>query len=287
MGFNRMEAKVAAKTSMRLTRPSVMLVTLVYLLLTTILTLVLLNLLYNPMTDFIIHVEYRNYRVEETMAYILQTHFAGVVIFSLLYLLLRLYTSVMDVGYTSYGLRMARGEQPGFINLFDGFAKLGRVLWMNILVWMFTTLWSILAVLPASFVVFGMLYLDWNVNTFSTVYTLLVMAGVAVIIAITLRYRLAAYFLIDDPSCTALESIRRSKEAMRGWKMELFTLDISFIGWYYLSVFTMGALLIWLLPYRQAAEANFYDCVTATPPSTGNYVGPDYDYRNPDGPQNF
>ena len=45
MGFNRMEAKVAAKTSMRLTRPSVMLVTLVYLLLTTILTLVLLNLL--------------------------------------------------------------------------------------------------------------------------------------------------------------------------------------------------------------------------------------------------
>ena len=287
MGFNRIEAKVAAKTSMRLTRPSVMLVTLVHLLLTTVLTLVLLNLIYNPLADIYVHVEIRNYELEETLEYILQTHFSGVVIFSLLYLFLQIYSSVMDVGYTSYGLRMARGEQPGFINLFDGFAKLGRVLWMNLLIWLYTMLWSLLAMVPAVFVAFGILYWDWNMNTFTGVYTLLVLAGVAVRVIITYRYRLAAYFLIDDPACTAREAIRRSKEAMRGWKMELFTLDISFIGWYYLSVITAGILLIWLLPYRQAAEANFYDCVTATPPSTGGYVGPDYDYRSPDGPQSF
>lgn len=289
MGFNRIEAKVAAKTSMRLTRPSTMLVTLVYVLLTGILSLVLVNLVYNPVADFYAHIFYLNYEVEETLEYIFQAHFGGIVIFLLLQLLLTVYTSVMEVGYTSYGLRLARSEQPGYINLFDGFAKLGRVLWMNLLVWLFTGLWTVLCMLPAALLWISVVFwnVGWDINVVGSVYTLLVVGGAVARMAITYRYRLSAYFLIDDPTCTGREAVRRSKEAMRGWKMELFTLDISFLGWYYLSLLTAGFLLIWLLPYRQATEANFYDCVTATPPATGSYVGPGYDYRDPNDPQAF
>jgi hypothetical protein len=77
-----------------------------------------------------------------------------------------------------------------------------------------------------------------------------------------LRYRLAYYFILDDPNCTARQAIRRSKTAMKGWKMELFTLDLSFFGWVLLGVMTCGILMLWVGPYRGATQANFYDAVT-------------------------
>ena len=45
---------------------------------------------------------------------------------------------------------------------------------------------------------------------------------------------------------------------MDGHKMELFVLDLSFIGWYLLCVITFGIAFIWVAPYIQATKTNFY-----------------------------
>ena len=45
---------------------------------------------------------------------------------------------------------------------------------------------------------------------------------------------------------------------MRGHKFELFCLDISFIGWAILAVFTLGIGGLWLTPYENAARVAFY-----------------------------
>lgn len=45
------------------------------------------------------------------------------------------------------------------------------------------------------------------------------------------RYRLATYVMADDPSVGVNAAIRRSCEVMKGRKMELFSLEISFFGW--------------------------------------------------------
>ena len=51
MVFNRIEAKMAARESIRLTRPSPLLVTLLYFLLTSMLLTFIGMLFYNPVSD--------------------------------------------------------------------------------------------------------------------------------------------------------------------------------------------------------------------------------------------
>lgn len=50
----------------------------------------------------------------------------------------------------------------------------------------------------------------------------------------TYRYALSLYFMADDPATPIRACIRRSREVMRKRKMELFSLEISFIGWRFL-----------------------------------------------------
>ena len=45
---------------------------------------------------------------------------------------------------------------------------------------------------------------------------------------------------------------------MKGHKFDLFFLQLSFIGWGILSVFTGGIGLLWLMPYMMSAQAAFY-----------------------------
>lgn len=46
---------------------------------------------------------------------------------------------------------------------------------------------------------------------------------------------------------------------MRGQKMKLFLMDLSFIGWGFFCVFTMGIGFFWLCPYIVTAKAEFYE----------------------------
>ena len=63
----------------------------------------------------------------------------------------------------------------------------------------------------------------------------------------------------DNPEMKALDCINESKYLMEGYKMEYFVLRLSFIGWSLLSVFTLGILGFWLLPYMETTYAEFYD----------------------------
>ena len=71
-------------------------------------------------------------------------------------------------------------------------------------------------------------------------------------------YAMTGYILSENPELTAREAIARSKELMRGNRWRLFCLEISFIGWDILCVFTAGIGQLWLTPYKQAAYAAFY-----------------------------
>ena len=72
-------------------------------------------------------------------------------------------------------------------------------------------------------------------------------------------YAMTNYILIDNPNMTANEAITESRKMMNGHKFDLFILDLSFIGWYILSSFTFGILLLYVQPYHLAARAEFYE----------------------------
>lgn len=296
MGFDRFAAKHAARESMRLNNPSPILVTLAYFALTTLLSAAISYLLYDPTADLMWCVQ-AGYEAEEILNFILQNHQRDLLMLAGVEFLYSLYATFMSFGYTSYALRMARNEQPGLSHLFDGFARPLRVLWADILVNLFTLLWSLLIVVPVS-----LLLALSGLNIENSVYIVTTVSLVTVV-AVTYRYRLTSYFIIDDPSCTARMAVRRSKQAMKGWKWSLFCLDISFFGWillsallgafisYLLPVVITDVLAFWVMPYRSASEANFYDAITGPSQPSGGFAGPDYDYHagdtGDDGPQPF
>ena len=150
MGFNRPEAKRLAKAAMRNTNPNPMLVTLVFVLLTTGVSYLVGLVLTNPIYDAL----YTAYLYLLDGAYDPMFIFKSllspgmVAVYMLVSLLLNVYFWVMNFGYASYALRMARGEQPGYRRLFDGFAALGRAILVSLLTSIFLSLWGLLFMVP-------------------------------------------------------------------------------------------------------------------------------------------
>ena len=72
-------------------------------------------------------------------------------------------------------------------------------------------------------------------------------------------YRLVPYIIKDDPELSAMETIKKSKELMRGHRWEAFVLDLSFIGWFLLGAVTLGLVnVFWTNPYSESTKAVFY-----------------------------
>lgn len=319
MMFNRIIAKQQAKESMRNATTSPLLVTAAYFLMTSVVATLVGFFVSQPFAGVVSRLQeayYWHYSEEEILDYLLSSIQFGpaMVVFFAAQFLLSLYNSVMSYGYDSYTLRLARNEENcGFVNLLDGFFKVGRVVWLDVLTWLFTTLWELAGMVPGILLlILGVVQESYEMIMGST----LVLAVGAAVMAVwaALRYILATYFLIDDPDCTARDALSRSKEAMRGWKMEYLTLTLSFLGWILLFGLLMGGVdtlltalyipswlgdlitpfaMVWLNPYMSCTIANFYDAVTTRvnpqPSSGGSYTGY-YDYRGTDGsdgPQPF
>ncbi|MDR0952491.1 MAG: DUF975 family protein [Oscillospiraceae bacterium] len=145
----------------------------------------------------------------------------GSLIFQLLIAVMML---ILFAGQAIYALKVCRGEKSGFKDLFEGFGFFLKIIWLHILTYIFTFLWTLLLVIPG--------------------------------IIARYRYSQALYILIDNPELSALECIRRSKALMNGRKGELFVLHLSFLGWILLTIIPFVSL--WVTPYTQLTYANFY-----------------------------
>ncbi|MDN6195330.1 MAG: DUF975 family protein [Atopostipes suicloacalis] len=55
------------------------------------------------------------------------------------------------------------------------------------------------------------------------------------------------------------ECIKESVLLMDGHKLDLFALRLSFIGWYILSILTLGIPFIWVTPYIEMSQVVFYE----------------------------
>lgn len=66
------------------------------------------------------------------------------------------------------------------------------------------------------------------------------------------------FILAEDSSKGVMECLKESKNLMKGRLWEYFVLQLSFLGWIILSVFTCGIGLLWLVPYQNITFANYY-----------------------------
>ncbi len=73
-----------------------------------------------------------------------------------------------------------------------------------------------------------------------------------------LAYSFVTYLVVDT-DVSGSDSLKKSREMMKGYKMDYFVFELSFLGWIILVPFTLGILLIWLYPYMTVATAIYYD----------------------------
>lgn len=74
------------------------------------------------------------------------------------------------------------------------------------------------------------------------------------------EYRMIPYILSEYSDITYKEAFQMSRSMMKGNKWNTFILDLSFIGWDILNIFTFGLLgLFYVNPYKQATKAELYE----------------------------
>ena len=134
--------------------------------------------------------------------------------------------------YASYYYdALVRGDYDALMSLvaslLDGLGVAGKLIWCCIQITVRVFLWSLLLFIPG--------------------------------IIAAYRYRFAYYNILTDGSLSASEAIALSCRQTAGMKMDLFVLDLSFIGWEIVSNLTYGLLNIWLMPYKALAELAYFE----------------------------
>lgn len=246
MNFDRAALKLEVRNDLRETQPKAIWVTLAYLALTYVITFALELIqglsasdpmaAFTQFQDLMMAVEYGWLDEEELLQELLPLYsqFGSAASTGILFGIINSIISwTLGFGYQGYCLGMVRREDPGFSRLACAFPQWGWVLLTGFLVGLFTGLWALLFFLLAAVViVLAVVLLDGS----SLAVTLSIVAwgaALAGVVAVSLRYAMANYILLDE-KVDALEAISRSKAMMRGRKGHLFILDLSFFGWYLL-----------------------------------------------------
>lgn len=247
MEINRKELKRAARESMRGIRPNVMKVSLVYLLLSTGVSLLINFVVANPAEEiyraFFAALNGAGY--EQIITIMDSVGSEWTVGITFLNALLFFYGIALSFGYTVYTLRRTDAESAGYGTLLSGFGQLSRVVVMEFAVIVFTLAWGCLVMVPAvivSVVVVMALIMGLGGSGLAVVLGIVfvyvvVFAAILVLVYLTGRYALAPYILADHPEIGGLEAVRRSRSLLHSRLGEVFKLSLSFLGWELLGVF--------------------------------------------------
>ncbi len=141
--------------------------------------------------------------------------------------------NVIEVGSNRFFMEN-RKEYASLGRLGYGFMN-GRymnVVWVQFLRHLFIALWTLLLIVPG--------------------------------IIKSYEYRMIPYILAENPYMNRERAFWLSRQMMMGQKMEVFLLDLSFLGWEFASILTCGiAGWFFVKPYKEATVAELYSVLRA------------------------
>lgn len=133
---------------------------------------------------------------------------------------------VLQLGYAQFLLKQHDGQEVEFNDLFSQFERFGDGFAQHFLRSLYTILWGLLLFIPG------------------------IVKGYS--------YSMTPFIMAEHPKLTASQAINLSQQMMDGHKMDLFILDLTFLGWSLLAALTGNLGYIALNPYMNAAYAAFY-----------------------------
>ncbi|EEL73088.1 Integral membrane protein [Bacillus cereus AH676] len=139
---------------------------------------------------------------------------------------------IFNYGYSVFTLHLGKQEEVKVDDIFSGFKKknLFKSIKLGLMQAIFLFLWSLLLIVPGIIKYFS--------------------------------YSMSYYILVENPDYTASEALRESKRIMKGQKLKLFVLWLSFIGWFllaaFIGMFTFNLSFIFISPYYNTTVSHFY-----------------------------
>ena len=136
----------------------------------------------------------------------------------------------LGIGLIYYLKQLKNKEQTNFNVFLDGFKEpLTSSIVAYILRVIFIFLWSLLFIIPGIIKYYS--------------------------------YSMTLFIISEQPKVDGIEAIRQSQVMMNGNKLKLFSLHLSYIGWFLLGIITFGIAIIYIMPFIKAAELAFYEDV--------------------------
>ncbi len=137
-----------------------------------------------------------------------------------------IFGGVLELGLCQYLLKVYRGEDAGFSDLFGQFHRFLPGFCLKLFTTVLIFLGSLLLVIPG--------------------------------ILMTYNYAMAPFILLENPGLGPIQAMKASRKFMKSLTGELFSLDLSFIGWQILSGLVGGMGQLLLFPYIHMSRAVFY-----------------------------
>ncbi|MED0960155.1 DUF975 family protein [Bacillus paramycoides] len=163
---------------------------------------------------------------------------------------------ITSYGYTNVLLQISKRDDARVDYLFEGFRgfkRMMKTMWAMLAILLYTGTW-IPMLLISLFAFFGE---EGNVSLTIAFFVLLAIS-VVVMIVMYFSYAMTYYVMIENPDYSVSQAMKESKNLMKGHKLDLFLLWLSFIGWAILAIFTFGIGFLWLSPYMGTTTAHFY-----------------------------
>jgi hypothetical protein len=154
----------------------------------------------------------------------------------------------LNVGVAEYIMDKCNNkENDGFFETILFFNKEGR---NNVSAAMFVTDLLIgLASMPFVICLFSVFFSVYSGTMEMLILAPLTIAAYGLIIWINIEWRFVSFILVDNPALKGSAARKISSNMVKGYRMEIFKLWLSFIPWYILSVLTLGLASLYVSPY--------------------------------------
>ena len=143
-----------------------------------------------------------------------------------------LLVGIVQIATMAFFKEIVRQNKADLMTAVNGVTKdVGGTLVLGLLYTIFISLWSLLFVIPG--------------------------------IVKSYAYSMAFYLKDEHPEWGWKECLDESQRLTKGHKMELFVLDLSFIGWYIVGAIALGIGALWVAPYHIATRINYFEQLTS------------------------
>lgn len=175
----------------------------------------------------------------------------------LLSLILELISAVFMVGLIRFALYIVRSQPYRVSDIFSAFtshpdkAIIAKFLLM---------LMDVVCMLPA-ILFFILYYIAQDASYLILIACLFFAIGLVAVAILHLSFEMVFYTLVDYPDAGILDLFRYSMDVMRGHRIRLFYLVVSFLPLFLLAFCSLGIGLLFVVPYFKTTLALFYQDV--------------------------